>query len=86
MESFFAKSVKIASVVAAYWYVYFLFIWKKKTKTKNHHRNILVFLSPVTEECIKASNIGTTFSSVVILSIFCMRTVNYMYNFNGRTL
>lgn len=34
MESFFAKSVKIASVVAAYWYVYFLFIWKKKQKQK----------------------------------------------------
>lgn len=86
MESFFAKSVKIASVVAAYWYVYFLFIWKKKNKNKKSSQEHLSFLSPVTEECNKASNIGTTFSSVVILSIFCMRTVNYMYNFHGRTL
>lgn len=85
MESFFAKSVKIASVVAAYWYVYFLFIWKKN-KNKKSSQEHLSFLSPVTEDCIKASNIGTTFSSVVILSIFCMRTVIYMYNFHGRTL
>lgn len=85
MESFFAKSVKIASVVAAYWYVYFLFIWKKN-KNKKSSQEHLSFLSPVTEECNKASNIGTTFSSVVLLSIFCMRTVNYMYNFHGRTL
>lgn len=86
MESFFAKSVKIASVVAAYWYVYFLFIWKKNKNKKSSQEHLYSFLSPVTEECIKASNISTTFWSVVILSIFCMRTVIYMYNFHGRTL